>query len=354
MLIILLLLTVNHTFGQIDTIILNQIIGKNISENNFEGTVLISEKGNAIFQKSAGFSNHESKILINDETKYGIASITKMLTAIVILQLTEENRMSLKDNLNKLLPGLEIPNGEIITVHHLLLHISGLPNENDSIYLDHVSPEEFVKKTISGNTDKREFGKFNYANIDYVLLGLIIEKITGIKWEEAVNERILNRLGLKNTGFLKKGKYPENFAFSYSVSDKGEFIKDPEIHLENFFSAGCMYSNAEDILTIDQAMYGSSLLSENSKALMYTSYPEYNYTGYSVWTYNYPFAETKPKIMERRGGIMGWNCVLVRMLDANRSIIILSSNNRFNPDSFGDKENMREALITELGKAEKK
>ena len=97
-------------------------------------------------------------------------------------------------------------------------------------------------------------------------------------------------------------------------------------------------------------MYGRTLLSEASKKLMFTSYPEYNYTGYSVWTYNYPFVDTQPKIMERRGGIFGSNSVLVRKLDLNHTIIILSNNNRFNPDSFGDPSNLREALIIETSK----
>ena len=353
-LILIIFISAVNTYARIDTLEIDKIVQDQISLYNFEGTVLIAENGDIVYQRSAGYNDRETQRIIDNDTKFGIASITKMLTAIVILELVEDGKLSLQDNLAALLPGFNIQGGENITVHHLLLHISGLPNENDSIYLSKKSPEEFVREILNEKGESGELGIYNYANIDYVLLGLIIEKKTGMSWQDAVDKRIIEKLNLRNTGFLSElpnGNYPENFAYSYSVSEEGEFTKDPDIYMENFYAAGSMYSNAADLLAIDQAMYGDKLLSEKSKELMFTSYPEYNYTGYSVWTYNYPFAETQPKIMERRGGIMGWNSVLIRFIDENKTIIILSNNNKFNPDSFGDKDNLREALITELGKS---
>lgn len=353
-LILIIFISAVNTYARIDTLEIDKIVQDQISLYNFEGTVLIAENGDIVYQRSAGYKDRETQRIIDNDTKFGIASITKMLTAIVILELVEDGKLSLQDNLAALLPGFNIQGGENITVHHLLLHISGLPNENDSIYLSKKSPEEFVREILNEKGESGELGIYNCANIDYVLLGLIIEKKTGMSWQDAVEKRIIEKLNLRNTGFLSElpnGNYPENFAYSYSVSEEGEFTKDPDIYMENFYVAGSMYSNAADLLAIDQAMYGDKLLSEKSKELMFTSYPEYNYTGYSVWTYNYPFAETQPKIMERRGGIMGWNSVLIRFIDENKTIIILSNNNKFNPNSFGDKDNLREALITELGKS---
>ena len=155
---------------------------------------------------------------------------------------------------------------------------------------------------------------------------------------------------MENSGFLKKDSYPEDFAYPFSYDAKDARIQDPLFYIENFYAAGCMYATAEDLLKLDQGMYGNQLLSEKSKELMYTSYPEYNYSGYSVWTYNYPFSESQPKIMERRGGILGANSVLIRMLDTDKTIIILSNNNKFNPDSFGNKESLKEALMIEVAK----
>lgn len=347
---VFLMLCSSLVIGQIDTSAINDIVEYHIGHNHFEGTILIAEKGQVVYQKSAGFADRKSGTHNSSLTKYGIASITKMLTAIVILQLVEANTISLDDKLDHLLPDLEIPKGNKITVHHLLLHISGLPNESNSIYLRPVSPRSFVSSSLrQGRSSK--FEKFNYNNIDYVLLGLIIEKYAAEgSWEKAIRKRVIEKLNLKNTGFLKRDEKPDALAQSYQLKAE-EWVADPDFYIENFFAAGSMYSTAFDLLKIDQAMYDYSLLSENSKKKMYRSYPEYNYTGYSVWTYLYPFAASNPLIMERRGGILGSNSVMVRFLESNKTIIILSNNDAFNPDSFGDQKNLREALIVKLSES---
>ncbi len=326
---------------------IKSILAEHADNRNFEGSVLIAEKGIPVYENTFGFRDREKALRIEPETRFGIASITKMITAIIILQLVEEGKLTLETTLDHLFPDMDIPKGNKITMHHLLLHISGLPNEPNNIYFTNKSPSEYVDVLMNGFRKNKRFGKFNYANIDYVLLGMAIEKASGNTWQQEVEQRFINKLGLEKTGFLEKDAYPENFAYSYTI-EGGQFQKDPSFHIENFYAAGCMYSTATDLLKIDQAMYGNTLLSDTSKAQMFTSYPEYNYTGYSVWTYRYPFLKNQPRIMERRGGILGSNAALIRVLDQELSIIILSNNNAFNPDSFGDAENLRETLIRAL------
>jgi hypothetical protein len=111
-----------------------------------------------------------------------------------------------------------------------------------------------------------------------------------------------------------------------------------------------MYANTADLLKLDQPLYGEKLLDTESKKLMAVSYPQYNYTG--VWNYHYPFVTGSPTIMEQRWGIGGANVGLVRLTDAQETIITLSNDNRFNPDSFGDENNLREMLIRVLSKKE--
>lgn len=334
--------------AQLDTARIDSIVQKSVTVVSFEGTVLVADKGNILYQESFGFTDSDNRTPVTNNSHFAIASITKLFTAITIMQLIEESNFQLTDNLETLLPAYDIPKSKKITVHHLLLHISGLPNENDAIYHQPKTPTAFVSETLTQKGSR--FGSFNYSNIDYVLLGLLIEKYDNKSWEESIKNRILEPLKMKNSGFLKKDTYPEDFAYPYSYDSEDKRQKDPLFFIENFYAAGCMYSTAEDLLKLDQGMYGNQLLSEKSKELMYTSYPEYNYSGYSVWTYNYPFSESQPRIMERRGGILGANSVLIRMLDTNKTIIILSNNNKFNPDSFGNKESLKEALMIEVGK----
>jgi len=330
----------------VNTAAVDSIVQSAVKDKFFEGTILIADKGQIRYHKSFGHVDPQQQRSIENGMTFSIASITKMLTAIVILQLAEEGKLDLDGSLDKLLPEIDVPKANKITVHHLLLHISGLPNEKQDIYVAETEPAGFVAQTLINKRNK--FGAFNYANIDYVLLGLIIEKLDGRSWQESVQERILDKAGMDETGFLIQGNYPDNFVYTYSVDKKGNRIKDPLFHIENFSAAGCMYATAEDLLKLDQAMYGETLLNDASKELMYTSYPEYNYSGYSVWTYNYPFAPSQPRVMERRGSILGANSVLMRMLDLNKTIIILSTNDRFNPDSFGDISGLKEALMIEV------
>ena len=337
-----------HGKAQINIEPIDSIVQNAVEKELFEGTVLIAENGNVVYQECFGFTDKDKDIPIENATSFSIASITKLFTAIIILQLVEEGKLQLSVNLKTLFPELEIPKTDEITVHHLLLHISGLPNENDIIYTQPTGPQKFVTETLSNAYNR--FGEFNYANIDYVLLGLIIEKQDSIAWEKSVQQRILDKAGMTQTGFLKRENYPKNFAYTFSYDKEGIRQADPLFYIENYHAAGCMYSTAENLLKLDQAMYGNELLSEESKELLYTSYPEYNYSGYSVWTYHYPFAKSQPKVMERRGGILGANSVLVRMLDANKTIIILSNNNKFNPDSFGDTQGLKEGLMIEVDK----
>lgn len=318
------------------------------SQEGFEGVILVADKGQPFYIEAFGFKDFEKKNPIEVNTHFPVASITKMLTSIIILQLSEEGKINLHDPIAKYLEKIEIPNKTKITPHHLLLHISGLPNEADQLFDSPVTPEEFIIKTLAQGS-VNETGSFNYANIDFVILGKIIENIEGKPWEEVVKERVIYPLGLNQTGFTKLENYPENFANGFHIEGINR-TPFPKFYIENYGAAGSMFSTAKDLLKIDQAMYQDDFLSEESRKQMFTSYPEYNYSGYGVWSYRYPFLDTKPFLMERRGGIYGWNSVIVRFLESNKTIIILSNNDQFNPDSFGDLKSLKEGLIMLLGR----
>ncbi|TBW25893.1 serine hydrolase [Gramella sp. KN1008] len=327
---------------------IDSIVTHNADHNQFEGTVLVTDSSGIIYNRSFGFKDLGKTDPIDNNTHFSIASITKMFTSIIILQLIEEKKLRITDNLEKLLPTYKIPNSEHISVHHLLLHISGLPNENDSIFHQKVSPEQFINTTLLENPN--ELNTFNYTNIDYILLGKIIEGIDGRTWQESVQLRILDKLAMNDTGFLEYSRYPENYAQTFSIDQNNDRRKDPEWFYENYYAAGSMYSTASDLSKLHEGLYSEALLNSETAGLFQKPYPEFNYAGYGVWIYNYPFINSQPRIMERRGAILGSNSVFVRFLDKNKCIIILSNNNKFNPDSFGAINNLKEALINEVGK----
>jgi CubicO group peptidase (beta-lactamase class C family) len=328
---------------------IDSIVQYHVDENQFSGIVMLADKGQVTYQKTVGWKNIQEGSLIDSYTQFSIASMTKMITSIIIMQMDDEELLSIDDPVSKWIPELNIPNAQKIKIHHLLLHTSGLPNEPQTVYMQKNPPKRFVEiclaKGITGETNK-----FNYANIDYVILGLIIEKATRKPWEEEVNQRIIYPLNLDHTGFLSKDSKPGNYAAPYQINTDGEVIPDPSFYIENFYASGNMFSNIYDLLKLDQAMYDPAFLPLENRKKMFTSYPEYNYSGYGVWTYRYPFVDGSPLVMERRGGILGANVVMIRILDTCKTIIILSNNNKFQPDSFGDPHNLREALLRIWGK----
>jgi CubicO group peptidase (beta-lactamase class C family) len=212
---------------------IDSIVQNAVTYDLFGGTVLIAESGNIVYQRSFGFIDKDSVLPIENSTSFGIASITKMFTSIIILQLVEEGKIQLEDKLNVLLPDLKIPKSNKITVHHLLLHISGLPNEDDEIYAQSKSPQEFVRETMENKLNR--LGKFNYDNIDYVLLGLIIEKYDNTTWGSSVQNRIIDKAQMAQTGFLEKGKYPNNFAYTFSYDEEDNKETDPHF-IKKLFS----------------------------------------------------------------------------------------------------------------------
>ena len=324
-----------------------QTIESYFSANPFSGTLLVAKEGVPVYHQSFGYGYIPAEDSITNAYHFSIASITKLFTAIRVLQLVDTGKLNLDEEITPYFPDLQFPGENPITLHHLLMHNSGLPNEKDQVYRKAYPPQEIVKMSLA-NKAKGQFGAFYYNNIDYMLLGLVIEKVTGSTWEEEIQAAILDKVGMKETGFLKYGEYPDDFAYTYSYKNSSKPKQDPLVYMENFYAAGSMYATTTDLLLLDQALYNNSLLSEDMYALLSKSYPDNSYCGYSVWNYPYPFSATQTLVMERRGGIMGANVVLVRLPEIQATIIILSNDDRFNPDSFGDETNLREMLIRVL------
>lgn len=326
---------------------LDSLVSYEVENRAFSGVVLVARQGKTILHRADGLANHQTNQPIDQDTRFCVASVTKLFTAVAILQLQEEGKLALTDKLGQYLPELDVPNDGEITIADLLLHNSGLPSEKSSIYLNPTRPVEYVRQTLRRRA-KSKYGDYNYNNLDYVLLGMIIEKLRTTSWQKVISDNILEPAGLTNTGFLAKGEYPENYAETYTTGKYGKLQKDPVFYVENFYSAASMYSTAGDLLLLDQALNTNMLLSEISLKVLGQEFPENNYAGYSVWNYRYPFVAAQPKVMERRGGILGANVVMVRLPEESSCIIILSNTDAFNPDSFGDPQNLREALLRAL------
>lgn len=226
--------------------------------------IAISKNGEIIFQKGFGFSNIESKEEVTPETIFGIASVTKSFTAMAILMLEEEGKLSVDDPVTKYIPELklsDVPDMDEIKILHLLSHTTGLPpmirREDLNKLGDHIGYLNGEQVEMLGKPGEY----FSYCNDMFLLLGVIIERLTGQLYRRYVTENILNPLQMHRSTFsLEELAKLNNVSVPYDYNKKTDtFVSQPWPALGNYEVGGGIRSNVLDLIK-----YGQQFL-ENGK-----------------------------------------------------------------------------------------
>ncbi len=318
-----------------------------LKNQNFSGAVLTVNSEGDQLETAIGFSDLTESQPLDVNSKFKIASVTKLFTAVIIMQLIDEGKLTLETTVNEVLPAYEITNGHKIDIQNLMQHTSGLKNESNVSYLSNYSPDKLINTFAKKKASFKPGKDLNYNNIDFTILGKMIETVTGKSYLDNLNERIISPLGMDNTGLLIGKELPVDVMPSFEIK-KG--MKKPElnIHIENFWAAGSMFSTVRDLLKFSNALKTEELISETAKAQLFKSVPSLGYVALGCWTFNTPFVTGNPKVLERRGGILGSTSVLMTSLDGQETLIVLSNTNGFDPDTFGQSDNMKEYLFKNL------
>ena len=301
-----------------------------VEVNNFSGTVLVTKNGSVLLKKAYGLADYEWNISNTIDTKFGLASVTKHFTAIAILQLVEKGKLSLNDKLNKFFP--DYPKGDSITIHMLLTHTSGLVLDFDELYMDHTA----ISKDSALIIIKKKPYLFppgtscKYSNIGYFLLSEIIEKSSGESYAGYLRKYIFDIADMKNTGVSNNDSIISSKARIYCRTGKG-FVHNPYINWNLCIGLDGLYSTVEDLYKLDRALYGESLLSENSKLKMTTQHNKKYLNDDFLETYGYgifinPYYNHKHYLLTHSGGFNGVMTSFDRFTDDNVFIAILSNN----------------------------
>lgn len=310
----------------------------------FSGSVLVAKKGEIIFNEAYGESDRINNIPNTIDTKYGIGSVTKQFTAMLIMQLVEEKKIKLQDTINKFLPYLSNEKANNITIHQLLSHTSGLPHYNGLQVVGvslkefgntNYTPKELVKlidKTLLVSTPGTEF---YYSSLGYDLLGAILEEVSGKSFAELLNEKIVNPLKLKNTGFgtneyvlkeLAKGySYREVYGWDWWVSEHGgKTTEAPFRDQSTAYSAGGMHSTVKDLFTWSEAIKSHKLLSAELTKVMLTPNKHGHCYG---WVRNWDdIIEKNINVrLYGHGGALAGNSAFIAMYDDETTIIYLAN-----------------------------
>lgn len=331
--IILTLLYSKLIFGQTNQF--SEVVNYYNSEKNFNGAVVVATNGQIDFISGIGIANRQSGTNINSKSKFKIASITKTFTAVLILKLYEQGKIDLKSTIGKYLPEYRGEGKDKVSIHNLLTYSSGIPNcegnTGIAVYQSPISPDDFIAKYCSGKLEFEPGKQFSYNNGDYIILGRIIEKLTGKSFSQNLNETILKPYGMENTNMLAAKDIVSGLVPTYNIDDstKSFYIDDP-MYIENYYSAGAMYSTIEDLLKFDNAIFGNKLLSKKTVDLMLTPYPELYGVAYGFWVTDNKYGSITSRTANRQGSIWGANANWIRLIDKNKTIVVFSNTNATN------------------------
>lgn len=297
--------------------------------HQFSGTVLVAEAGQVIYRKSYGLANREWNIPNRPEAKYRIASISKQFTAILILQLAAEGRLSLEGRITDYLPYYRKDTGRRVTIHHLLTHTSGIPDlTDDPDFWNYETrlrfdPKTLVKKYCSGRLEFKPGTQYDYCNSGYIILGAIIEAVTGKTYETVLQERILQPLGLTRTGYDHNKTILPYRASGYDYN-YGDYKNANYFDMSSIGAAGALYSTVDDLFLWDQALYTDRLLPSEYLEKMMTPY--LNNYAYGLGVYEVELPDSSHVTMvSHTGGIHGFNSRIARYVGQRHTVIILGN-----------------------------
>lgn len=229
-------------------------------------SVSIAEKGNVIYHRSIGFIDSNVTVQPNEHTRYRIGSISKMFTSVMILQLVEEKKLTLETKLAKFFP--KVKNASKITITDLLSHQSGIHNfTNDSLYFTYYtsfkSQKEMVDIINALSSDFEPTTKQEYSNSNFVLLGFIIEKLTKKSYALNLQERIVAKIGLKNTYYGANANLNKNETRSFKwLNDHWNADKETDMSIPH--GAGAIVSTTDDLVKFSHALFSGKFISQAS------------------------------------------------------------------------------------------
>lgn len=305
----------------------------NNENNNF--SFLVAKNGQIIYERYQGIGNREQNIEITQDTPLHLASVSKVLTATAILLLVNQDKINLDQKVNTILENFPYPE---ITVRTLLDHRSGLRNyayftEDEGVWDRHKTLHNQDVLNLLGEKDiQLEFPtdtRFAYCNTNYAMLALIIEKITGITYSEAMQEMIFKPLGMTHTYVFDFDKDLETAMPSY----KGNNMRLAYDYLDAVYGDKNIYSTPRDLLKFDMARKASTFLSPKLRAQIYKGYSN-EHKG----TKNYGLGmrmvewETGQKFYFHNGWWHGNTSSYITLIKDNVTIIALS--NKFNKNVY--------------------
>ncbi|KHJ36623.1 penicillin-binding protein 4* [Pedobacter glucosidilyticus] len=334
-LFVLLLCIVNlSVFSQKLSLKIDSLISTVIQDQNGPGgTFMVAKSGKILYHKAFGKANLEQDVDLKTESVFQIGSMTKQFTAIAILMLEEQGKLDVKQTISAYIP--DYPSGDAITIHHLLTHTSGIKDFTKIKSLKDIAQKEISPKMLidffkNEPVDFKPGVKFEYNNSGYVVLGYIIELVSGESYEEFINKYIFKKAGMHQSYYASDRQILKNRASGYQKKENG-YVNKTIISYSIPFASGSLMSTTNDLLKWQNALTHNTLLSNKFSKKAFTKYKlnsgeELNYG------YGWHLKEINKTLSREHGGsIFGYKSMGVYLPNEDLYIVGLTNCDCYSP-----------------------
>lgn len=299
---------------------IDELFGAVYNNPNEPGAAVLILQGNdTLYSRCFGVADMQTKEPVGFETNFCIASVSKQFSAVALLQLAEEGKLSLNDPLSKFFPEFQAPFFKDITLHHIMSHTSGIPDarprddRNFVLYSTDVESVGYMKTLDHLNFTPGT--QYEYINPTFQLIYQIVERVTGIPFEQYMHDRVFLRAGMEHCRYFEPNRQIYHIAHGYERDDNGEW-KEYDYGEESFFATkadGALYCSINDFVRWERALRDNRIWTAASKRLAYQpwiqipreanyGYQPYTGYGYGFFVQDYPGQPTHVYHLGDNGG----------------------------------------------------
>jgi CubicO group peptidase (beta-lactamase class C family) len=306
---------------------LDSIFTSEFKPNEPGAAAIVVRKGQVIYKKAVGMADMELNVPLQPDMIFRLGSITKQFTAVAILQLAGQGKLSLQDDIKKYMP--ELPFKENITVEHLLNHTSGIKSYTNKpdflkILRTDMTPMEVIKLTEKDTLEFKPGTQWNYNNTGYVMLGYIIEKVSKERYEDYITQHIFLPTGMNNSFYGSESKIIKNRVKGYK-KERDDYENSDYISMTLPHAGGSLISTVDDLWKWNKALYSYKLVQKEwlDKALTPYILPNGKSTNYG---YGLSFGNIQgSKTIEHSGGIPGFSTDAVFLPEEDIFVAVFSN-----------------------------
>jgi CubicO group peptidase (beta-lactamase class C family) len=308
---------------------LDRLFAANYPPDQPGAAVLVEKDGKIVLRKAYGLADVELGVPLAPDMVFRLGSITKQFTAVLVMQLAQEGELSTDDLLTKFLPDFPAGQAAGVTVQHLVNHTSGIPSYTDQPswpprMREDLTVQQILDITKDLPSDFTPGTRWKYSNTGYVVLGAILEKVTGKPYAQLVEERIFKPLGMSRSYYGDEARLIPHRVKGYEGAGD-TMVNSPYLSMTQPYAAGSLLSTVDDLAKWNAALYGESLLEANFRDRLWQSAKladgvdtHYGF-GWGTWEYE------GHGMISHSGGINGFRTDAVRVPDARLFVVVLSN-----------------------------